>query len=175
MKTSIIINSICILLLVSCLNFPQQEDTILRIGTFDSRCIAIAYGRSAEFMKEMDSIRSELAKAKEEGNNELIEKIEQLGPTRQVLMHQQGFSNGSIINILAKLKKKFPTIADDNDVQMIMSKWEIMFADESIELVDITDQLVDYFNPNEETRKILEQVKSIDPVPIEEISVNPMD
>jgi len=175
MKTSIIINSICILLLVSCLNFPQQEDTIIRIGTFDSRCIAIAYGRSAEFMKEMDSIRSELAKAKEEGNNELIEKIEKLGPTRQVLMHQQGFSNGSIINILAKLKEKFPAIADDNDVQMIMSKWEIMFADESIELVDITDQLVDYFNPNEETRKILEQVKSIDPVPIEEIYVNPMD
>ncbi len=175
MKTSIIINSICFLLLVSCLNFSQQENTILRIGTFDSRCIAIAYGRSAEFMKEMDSIRSELDKAKEEGNNELIEKIEQLGTTRQVLMHQQGFSNGSIINILAKLKKKFPTIADDNDVQMIVSKWEIMFADESVELVDITDQLVDYFNPNKETRKILEQVKSIDPVPIEEISVNPMD
>lgn len=175
MKTSIIINSICILLLASCLSFTQQEDTKLRIGTFDSRCIAVAYGRSDEFRKEIDSIKTELIKAKEEGNNELIEKIEQLGPTRQVLLHQQGFSNGSIINILAKLKEIFPAIADDNDVQMIMSKWEIMFADESIKLVDITDQLVEYFYPNEETRKILEQVKSIDPVPIEEISVNPMD
>ena len=50
-----------------------------------------------------------------------------------------------------------------------------MFADESVELEDITDQLMDYFNPNEETRKILEKVKSTDPVPIEEISINPMD
>ena len=139
MKVSIIINSICILLLASCLTFPQQEVTKLRAGTFDSRCIAVAYGRSSKFMKEINSIRTELAKAKEENNKELVEELEQLGPTKQVLLHQQGFSNGSIINILAKLKEKFPNIADDNDVQIIMSKWEIMFADESIELVGITD------------------------------------
>jgi hypothetical protein len=72
------------------------------------------------------------------------------------------------------LKEKFPTIADDNDVQIIMSKWEIMFADESIELVDITDQLVGYFNPNEETMKLIENIKSMDPIPIEEISIDPM-
>ena len=175
MKVSYVIQFACILFLFSSINFSQQESNKVRIGVFDSRCIAIAYGRSDEFRKEMDSIRTELIKAKEEGNNELIEKIEQLGPTRQVLLHQQGFSNASIINILAKLKEKFSTIADDNDVQMILSKWEIMFADESVELEDITDQLVDYFNPNEETRKILEKVKSTDPVPIEEISINPMD
>ena len=174
MKTWIIINSICILLLASCLNFPQQEDIKLRVGTFDSRCIALAYGRSDEFMKLRDSIETVYSKAKADTNKQIIEEIEQFKKTMQVLLHQQVFSNSSIINLLAKLKEKFPTIADDNDVQMIMSKWEIMFTDESIELVDITDQLVDCFNPNEETRKILENVKSTDPVLIEEISVDSM-
>ncbi|MFW9952197.1 MAG: hypothetical protein ACFFKA_18915 [Candidatus Thorarchaeota archaeon] len=147
----------------------------MRVGTFDSRCIAVAYGRSDEFRKEMDSFKAELFKAKEEGNVKQVEELEKLGATRQFLMHQQGFSNGSIINIQVKLKDKFPTLAANNNVQMILSKWEVMFADKSIELVDLTDQLVDYFNPNEETRKILDQVKLIDPVPIEEISINHTD
>ncbi len=175
MKKYSVIQFACILFFFSNTNFSQQDNNKVRIGTFDSRCIAVAYGKSEEFRKEMDSIKTVHAKAKEEGNTELVEELERIGPTKQVLLHQQGFSNGSIINILAKLKEKFPTIADDNDVQMILSKWEIMFADESIEMVDITDQLVEYFNPNEETRKILEEVKSTDPVPIEEISINPMD
>ena len=156
-------------------NFSQQDKEKLRIGTFDSRCVAVAYAKSDDFKKEIDSMKIEHKKAKEEGNVQLAEKLEQLGQTRQYIMHQQGFSNGSIINILAKLKDKFPAMAEENNVHMILSKWEIMFADESLELVDITDQLVDYFNPNEETKKVLEQVKLIDPVPIEEISINHTD
>jgi len=167
--------TIAILFLLTSANFSQQSKEKLRVGTFDSRCIAIAYGRSDEFIKEIDSIKTEVVKAKEEGNVQRVEELEKLGATRQFLMHQQGFSNGSIINIMAKLKEIFPTISAENNVQMILSKWEVMFADESIEFVDITDQLVDYFNPDEETRKILGQIKLIDPVAIEEISIENTD
>jgi len=45
-----------------------------------------------------------------------------------------------------------------------------MFTDESIELVDITDQLVEFFNPDEATRKIIEEIKAMEPVPIEQVS-----
>ena len=93
---------IAFIFLLTGMNFSQQSREKLRIGTFDSRCIAVAYGRSDEFRKEMDSIKTKLFKAKEEGNDELIKKMEQVGPRRQVLLHQQGFSNGSIINILTK-------------------------------------------------------------------------
>ena len=34
-------------------------------------------------MNEMDSIRTAHAKAKEEGNTELVEELEQLGPTKK--------------------------------------------------------------------------------------------
>jgi Skp family chaperone for outer membrane proteins len=151
-------------------NFPQQKMDKVRIGTFDSRCVAIAYARSDDFKKEIDSMKMEHKKAKEEGNTQLAEKLEQLGQTRQFLAHQQGFSNASIANILSNFKDIFPGIAKNNDLKMILSEWEIMFVDESFELVDITDQLVEIFNPNEETKKILEKVKTMDPVPIEEIA-----
>jgi Skp family chaperone for outer membrane proteins len=172
-KTSLFI--IALLFLLSGVNFSQQSKEKFRIGTFDSRCIAIAYAKSDEFKKEIDSMKIEHKKAKEEGNTQLAEKFEQLGQTRQFIMHQQGFSKASINNIIVNFNGVFPRLAEKNNLQMIISKWEIVFADESFELVDITDQLVDYFNPNEETKKVLEQVKLMDPVPIEEISINPMD
>lgn len=156
-------------------NYSQQETNIVRIGTFDSRCIALAYGRSAEFMTEIDSLRNAVAKAKDSGNEELAKELEQQGPTKQVLMHQQVFSNGSINNILVKIKDKLPALAKDNNVKMIISRWEIPFADETFEYVDITDQLVKFFNPDDATRKIIGEIKAMEPIPIEKIPINPME
>jgi len=50
-----------------------------------------------------------------------------------------------------------------------------MFADESIELIDITDQLVAMFSPDDATKKIIDNIKAMEPIPIEKISINPMD
>ena len=174
MKMNITLMVACIFIWASGLSISQLESTKLRIGIFDSRCIAVAYGRSAGFMNEMDSIRTAHTKAKEKGNTELVEELEQLGPTKQVLLHQQVFSNGSIKNILEKLREKFPALAKDNEVKMILSKWEIPFADESIELIDVTDQLTVLFNPDEETKKVIENMKLMEPMPIEKISIDPM-
>ena len=175
MKNSFVVHTVCILLLSSYLIFPQQEKGKVRIGTFDSRCVALAYGRSNEFMKLRDSIETLYSQAKADSNKEKINEIEQYKPTMQVLLHQQVFSNGSIINIMEKVKEKFPTIAKQNNLKLIVSKWEVMFADESIELVDITNQLTELFNPDEATNKIIENIKAMEPVPIEKISINPMD
>ncbi len=171
----LIIRICCLLLLISSLTMAQQETNKFRIGIFDSRCVALAYGRSTEFMKEMDNLRNDVAKAKEDGNQELVKELEQQGPTKQVLMHQQVFSNGSINNILEKIKDKFPAIAKENNFKMILSKWEISFIDESFELLDITDQLVAMFDPDDATKKIIDNIKVMEPVHIEKISINPMD
>ena len=165
----------CLLIFVSGIVLSQQETNKLRIGTFDSRCVAVAYGRSVEFMNGLDNLKNDIVKAKESGNEELAKELEQQGPTQQVLMHQQVFSSGSINNILEKVKDKLPTLAKDNNVKMILSKWEIPFADDSFEYIDITDQLIIFFNPDDATKKIIDNIKAMEPIPIEKISINPMD
>ena len=175
MKNNLSLKIALVFLLTSSWSYAQQEVSTIRIGTFDSRCVAVAYARSADFMKEMEDMRTELDKAKEEGNKERIEEIEQLGPIRQVLIHQQGFSNGSILNIIDKVKEKLPAIAKENRLNMILSKWEIIFSDESFEIIDVTDQLTAIFNPDEATMKVIENIKAMEPIPIEKISINPMD
>lgn len=175
MKKNIAISITSFLVVISGTLFSQQENGKMRIGIFDSRCLALVYRRSVEFMKLSDSIDAVYSKAKEEGNQEKIKEIEQFKPTVQVLLHQQVFSNGSIINIVDKIKEKFPAIAKENNVRMILSKWEVIFADEAIEFIDITDQLTTLFNPDEATKKIIENIKAMEPIPIEKISINPMD
>jgi len=140
-----------------------------RIGTFDSRCVAIAYGRT-DFLKNISDLRKEHEKAKTEGNEEKVKELEKLGPNLQFIMHQQGFSTGSVINIMEKIKDKLPAIAENNNVKLILSKWELFYHDETTELVDITDQIVNLFNPDEQSRNIVEEIKKMEPVPIEQIS-----
>ena len=175
MKKNIILFSVCFLLCTSCKVFSQLETAKLRIGTFDSRCVALAYGRSAEFNQLRDSIETLYSKAKEDSNKAKIDEIDQYKPTMQVLLHQQVFSNGSINNIAEKIKEKISAIAKQNKLNMILSKWEITFTDGSVELVDITDQLTALYNPDEATKKIIDNIKAMEPVPIEKISINPMD
>src|SRR3990170_4330449 len=139
MKKNIALSIICFLVVLSGTLYSQQGTDKFRIGTFDSRCVALAYGRSAEFMQLRDSIETLYSKAKADSNKEKIDEIEQYKPTMQVLLHQQVFSNGSIV------------------------------------LIDITDQLTALFNPDEATNKIIKDIKAMEPIPIEKISINPMD
>lgn len=50
-----------------------------------------------------------------------------------------------------------------------------MFAEKSIDFIDITDQLVALFNPDEATKENIGNIKSMESMPIEKIFINPMD
>jgi len=153
----------------------QTPEGTIRIGTFDSRCVAVAYGRSAGFAEYINGLRSELVKAKEQGNETRVKEIERLGPTSQMIMHQQAFSTGSVGNIMDKIKDKLPTIAQTKNVRLVVSKWEVFHQDSSFEMVDITDDLVSLFEPDSQTLKVVEEVKKIAPVPMEQLSTDPRE
>lgn len=173
---SLVLKAICVIVLtVFCSVFveAQQTQTGKRIGIFDSRAVAIAYARSEQFTKQLGEMRAELKKAKEEGDEDKVKELNKQGPHLQQLLHLQGFSTGSICNIIERIKDKFPQIADENHVDLIISKWEIAYLAESCEIVDITKRLVNLFNPNEQTLTVLEQMKNQPPVPIEELIWGP--
>ncbi len=170
MKNVSVINILIFLLFITSTVLPQPVNEKIRIGTFDSRCIALAYGRSAPFMEYVNGLRAELEKVKKEGNEERVKELEKIIPSTQLIMEQQVFSNGSIINIIEKIKDKISEIAETNNLKFILSKWEIVYDDQSFALIDITDQLVELFDPDEKTLKIIEEVKTTEPVPIDQIS-----
>ena len=129
----------------------SQASARLRIGTFDSRAVAIAYANSPQTAQE----------------------FKRLGPSGQHLLHQQAFSNGSIINIVPKFKAKLPEIAARHGVVLIVSRWEVPYADAAVETVDVTADIVALFAPTEKVRKWIAQLDRVQPVPLQEVAYDP--
>jgi hypothetical protein len=87
----------------------------------------------------------------------------------QDLIHKQGFSTWPVHDILQNIKGEIPDIAAKAHVDMIVSKWDVVFQRDGDETVDVTDLMVAPFTPNEETRKILDSLRRTDPIPTERL------
>jgi hypothetical protein len=72
-----------------------------------------------------------------------------------------------VANILKHVKDRMPDVARKTNVDFIVSKWEVVHAGESVELVDITPQIVELFDPSERTLKYVAQLEDHKPLPIE--------
>jgi hypothetical protein len=147
----------------------------IRIGVYDSRGIAIAYGRSAEFQRQVATMRSDYEAAKARGDDKRMKDLQKEGPWTQVRLHQQAFSTAGVTNIMAKVADSLPGIAREAGVALIVSKWEMPYLGPSVEVVDVTLPIARLFKPDEQTLKILGELKGQKPVPFDELSLDPID
>lgn len=146
----------------------------LRIGTFDSRAVALAFWRGEEGMEILNGLHEEMAKAKEKGDEKRIAELEVEGPGLQVRLHQQVFSSGSVTDVIKRIEDKLPGIAEAAGVVMIVPKWNVAWQGKEVKAVDVTDEMVRCFGPDENILKMIEGVEKKKPVPIEELSMDPM-
>ncbi len=169
-----------VILLCFTFGYQQGEEVVkevpaketLRVGTFDSRAIAVAYLRSEPVKQLVSNHFEKYNKAKEEGDEKLVKELEALAQAYQQVQHQQGFSIASVADILEKVKAELPKIAEDAGVDIIVSKWELVYRNPSIEIVDVTSHLVKLFNPDERTLKmIIEEIPKHAPVPLVELLI----
>jgi hypothetical protein len=149
--------AVCSMFLAS---YPAKET--LRVGTYDSRAIAHAFGLSAMAKEFVSDMREKYDRAKKEGDEELMKESEAL---RQV-MAQQGFSISCVADILEKVGAELPKVAKEAGVDIIVSKWEVMYRNPVVEIVDVTSDLVKLFNLDEQSLKVVESLQESPPVPL---------
>lgn len=131
----------------------------LRVGTFDSRLVALAYYNSDGYRQQMRDLKLD----------------EHTGPALQNLMHYQVFSTASIPNVLEQLKGELPAIAREAGVSMIVSRWEIAYQSDGIEYVDVTPQLIARFKPNPKVQKWIDDGAKKEPLPLVKVVMMPAD
>ena len=141
----------------------------VRVGTFDSRALAMAYYRSEAFLRQINNLRTKYEKAKAAGDEERVKELEIEGSAQQELMHKQGFGTWPVDNILERIKGKIPEIAAQADVEVIVSKWNIVYKRSGTEFVDVTGHMVKPFDPDEDTLRMIKEIQEQDPVPLEEL------
>jgi hypothetical protein len=178
MKTTFMSVAVAAFLLVRSFSASAADDPAanagvprrVRIGVFDSRAVAIAYAPCKIHSEYMRHLKARHDRAKESGDEKQIRQIEREAAGQQALLHRQGFSTGSVRNILRYVEDRVPAVAEKMNVDLIVSKWEVVHAGESIECVDVTPQIVELFDPSERTLKIVAQLKGHEPLPIEKLT-----
>ena len=150
-----------------------QDAKPLRIGVFDSRAVALAYGNSDEFRRIVHGMRADYDTAKAAKDDSRAQELETEGQWSQVRLHQQTFSTAPVGGILAKVRDKLPAIAAQAGVSLIVSKWEVQFQTTAVETVDVTQPIVKLFNPSDRVLAWIAQMKTQDPIPFEKLSLDP--
>ena len=139
----------------------------LRVGTYDSRAVTVAFAASKIFDRQLQHLMQERQKAKAAGDEEKIKQLESKGEGRQKQFHRQGFGTAPVDDILENIKDELPGIAKQADV--IVSKWAITYSTPGTEFVDVTDLIVAPFEPGERTKRYIRELRSRPPAPPEEI------
>jgi len=138
-----------------------------RVGTYDSRAVAIAYYQSpynSSVMKIFNDLQAKMQKAQKEHDSVMIKKLNFEGPTRQAVLHEQGFGTGSVRYELLEIKDKIDSLAKAEKLDIILSKWELNYSGSNCEVVDITEKIALLFNPNERIKNSLQEILKTEPI-----------
>ena len=125
---------------------PAMEG--IRIGAYDSRCVAVAFAGSE---KHEASLRGLDAAAMRE---------------KQALMHEQGFSTAPVDDILALYPDEVAALKSKHKLDALVSKWDkpslAQYAGAA--QIDVTDELIEIPKPNDRQRKSAQEIKEHKPI-----------
>jgi len=149
--------------LVACILFAADEPakaidkTRVIVGTFDSRAVTLAFGTSpqrAEFYQRYPEYVAPRAGA-------TPEEVEQWKINRRKIEFRQGFGRGDVSEFLDLIKDEIPKIAKKTGVDVIVSKWDIVYQSPKSKFVDVTEALIQPFKPTDERLKIIRDVMKV--------------
>ncbi len=142
-----------------------------RVGTFDSRGVALAYGRSKRadcMLARVNELTTAHGEAKAAGNEDRMHELETQAIATQDRIHKQVFSGAPIPEVLALLKDDLPEVAKEANVSMIIG--DVLYHGDDVELVDVTLEMCEPFKPDAKTRKMIKELIAKPPVPESELS-----
>ena len=153
-------------------NPTKAPPATLRIGTYDSRAVAVAYARSERFAQKLTDLHRQRSEAVKAGDTKRVAELDTQGEAMQMRMHLQGFSTAPVDDVLETVRERLADVAKRKNVAAIARAIDY-HDDASTELVDVTDELVGLFNPNEQTLKTVRDLRKQKPASIEEVAKMP--
>lgn len=142
-----------------------------KVGTFDSRGVALAWGRSTlpdGMLARVAEIRRQHDLATAEGDEERAAELAAEAVALQERIHRQVFSDAPIPEILVLLGDELPRIAEAAGVDLIVG--DVLYVAPGAEVVDITSEMCAPFEPDDETKRMIRKIAETEPVPESELS-----
>lgn len=141
------------------------RDGMIRVGVYDNRAIAIAFAPSR--FNDLSEKRQELEEAKAIGDEARVAELDEWGRELQKRLHRQGFGRALVDDLLVHVEDRLPEVAQSAGVDVITLQCD--FASERVVLVDVTDELVQLFDPSPKTLEYVRQIRKQAPLDPDEI------
>ncbi len=168
-RRNVVICVVCVVVLSGCVLFAAGKPIKktagdgLVVGVFDSRAVAVAYARGPMNEKMLQEKMAEHKKAKEAGDTEKVKELQAWGEARQEMIHRQGFGTESVKDLLEYVKGDIQKVAKEVGVDIIVSKWDLVYEKKGAELVDVTDLIIRSFKPDKKTLKTIKELRKHNP------------
>ena len=135
----------------------------LRVGVYDSRGVAIAWGNCGEFKAKIEAMKAEHAAAKAAGDTARANELGREGPWLQERMHMQGFGNLPVDDILEGRDEMMAKVAETAGVDAIVPNVDWM--GDGIEVVDVTEALMVAIGmPEADAKQMMGELVKVEPV-----------
>jgi len=148
----------------------QQKTEPVKIGTYDSRIVTLAFSRSEHFKKITDSFKEADPIMQQNDTAKKIQAFYKIF-TKQFLLHQQVFCSGSSAYVLDFVKDQLPQLAKETGTIAIVSKWELTYLDPTIEIVDLTLPVSKLFNPTADFDRMVPEFEKQAPIPLQDFTI----
>lgn len=161
--------------IIPVLSAPVEGGKVERLGTYDSRAIAVAFVGSEVFQKTEGKViaqkMAEYKKAEAAGDKAKVARLKAWGQARQVRLHQQGFGTLPVDDILKHIRDQTPGIKKAGQVDLLVSKWdkEVLKKHKDAEQVNLTMKLIEALRPNQLQKKRALEIQKKEPVSLEKL------
>ena len=149
----------------------QKKSSAVKIGTYDSRIVMLAYAKSNFFKEKLQKVSKE---SEELLNSKDSVKMKE-GAMKMISfsfnMEKCVFTSASATPIINLVKDQFPEVAKKAGVSMIVSKGDLNYSNPDIEIIDLTQQISTLFDPAGADVKTAAEISKQDPVSEEEYGV----
>jgi hypothetical protein len=134
-----------------------KEGQKLRVGTYDARAVAVAFAHSEMNREQLKEKMQELKDAEAKQDTKRVKELKTWGESHQWLLHMQGFAGAPVEDILGKMKDKVASVATASRVDVVTRKFD--YSASAVEVVDVTDEIVKLFKPDEKTLKTIRELR----------------
>jgi len=136
----------------------KRDVSKVRVGTYDSRAVAMAH--FGKMIKDgwLKNLYRSHAEAKAAGDEKLAKELEAKAVSQQERFHRQVFGAAPVSDALEKIEKDIPKVAASAEVDVIVCIHDVVYRSPSAEFLDLTKQMVQLFDPDEET---LEKIQAV--------------
>lgn len=136
-----------------------------RIGVYDSRAVAVAYGGSAFKDQRLQALKARHQQAQQAGDTAAMARLQAEGRAWQAQLHQQAFGTAPVDDILLHIAAELPAIQQAAGVTRLVSRWNRAELDKlaHAEQVDLTMALVDALHPTAKQRKYAQDIQAQPP------------